>query len=763
MSRRELRQCRPTRALLPALALVLSIAQGAAGAVLEFQTPISGDTVAVTVVLTEIEGDTVEIDVSIPTGTGDLLGVFGNLVDGSLAAQLALAGVSADVTQWQFSEDRVSKVGAGNNTLPARNWDWGIRVGQPGSASGAIEQTQFQLSAPGLDIEQLLGAANAGHRLGVRIQSTSGAEGSAKIGLSEDAPWISILVPTEAAFLSATPTAVSGTVAGLAPTVDVNGVVANVAAGAFDALVPLVEGPDTITATASNALGTASDTIDVVLDTIPPVVSIGSPADGTLTESASVVVTGTVTDTDTNPVAEITVAGQAVPVVAGAFSTSIPLVLGDNSIVATAVDPAGNIGSDTVSVFRGEAPGIAIEQPVSGSLLASPLVSVSGTVTGLPEPTVSLDGVAVVVSAGAFSTEVSLGQGPHLLTATATNGLGSASDATSIVVDSIPPVVTIDVPVGGSEFQQTPIDVSGSVLDASAVVALSINGIALAPGAVFATTIALIDGPNTVTVSATDAAGNTGSASVTVTFSDVPPLEITIDTPAEASVFSAGTVAVSGSISDPAAVVSVNGVTATITGSQYVANNVPLVEGPNFLTALGLRGAESVSASVTVEHNLPPEVLITAPTEGAVLVGAVVDVEGVVDDLAALLDVNGVAASVAADGRFTATGVPLLEGPNLLTARAIDLLGATGTASVQVTREDDTPGLMRGGPGRPGALPVLRRRAVLSRGGRRRGRGRVPERPRFAATRHEPLHHGCRSPCDRRPRAPHLRLHRGPG
>lgn len=208
------------RCLLAAALLIL--AAPAAALTFVFETPISGDDIPVTVVLADAadaaEGDAVDVTVSIPPGSGDLLGLFGNVVDESLVPELVVADPTGMVTQWQFSANRVWKVGGGNTLAPVKAWDWGVKLGQTGAADGGVETASFRLTAPSLDVAQLTGAANQGWVLGVRVQGTGGAEGSAKLGLLEgqppeiEPPTLSITSPEDGALVAASPVAVTGSV-----------------------------------------------------------------------------------------------------------------------------------------------------------------------------------------------------------------------------------------------------------------------------------------------------------------------------------------------------------------------------------------------------------------------------------------------------------------------------------------------------------------------------------------------------------------------
>jgi len=855
---------------LIALTVTLLLLAGSAQAVVfEFSTPISGDVVAVTLELEDVVGlDAVDVVVSIPPGEGDLLGVFGNVVDETIVPGMAVEDSTGLVTQWQFSANKVSKVGGGNTMAPIKKWDWGIRIAENGSAAGAIESASFRLLGPGLDVAQLTDAVNQGWVFGIRIQSTSGGEGSSKMGLGDgvppigEAPTITIDSPPDGTITAGTPISIIGTVTGTDPAVTVNGVPAVITGQSYTVEIALMEGSNSVVATAENALGSATAQVLIVLDTIAPVVTLTSPVDGTFTSSTLVMVEGTVTDAspiasfeingtvvalidgafsttltiaiemtttieaiaidaagnlgsssavvshgipptigivnplegsftnvasqvvsggvtgtiplavtvdaetgavvgsgftatvvlvegantltatvsspfgtasdqvtatldsappvvvitspangtqttddtvviegtvvDDNPIAQFDIDGQVVALVNGAFSIALALPANaSTSFSATAVDVAGNSGSAAVTVERGEAPTIQIESPTDGALLGETPVTLSGTVTGSAPVTVTVGGLSTTAVAGSYSLAIPLVEGPNALSATATNAFGNAATNVSVTLDTTPPVVLIGAPVESQEFESSPITVSGGVVDASPITSLILNGTAIAPANSFMESVALVEGGNGIVVEATDSVGNIGSATANVTLAVAEPLEIEILTPPTGVLVSTETITVAGSVSDPTAAVNVNGVFATVTGAQWVATVVPLVDGSNAVIATAVRGAESVNDSIAVVYNAPPVVSILSPEPGSVLSGATTDVEGVVDDVTALVSVNGVVATVDSGGRFVAVGVPLEVGSNPLVARAVDPLGAAGRDDSEVTRDDNVLGEIR--------------------------------------------------------------------
>jgi hypothetical protein len=214
---------------------------------------------------------------------------------------------------------------------------------------------------------------------------------------------ITIASPANLAFVNASPITVSGTVSDPAATVTVNGVKTVSSGGRFSVSVPLLEGPNTITAVTVNSQGTGSETsVQVTLDTTPPRVSIESPFNGFVTADSAVTVTGKVNDIVVGTVnpqqATVTVNGVSAQVSNRSFVVSnVPLTLGNNTLTASAVDRAGNSATSSITVTR-----ISPSQPritvVSGNnqtgavntALAQPLVVqvLDGAGTPLPSQTV---------------------------------------------------------------------------------------------------------------------------------------------------------------------------------------------------------------------------------------------------------------------------------------------------------------------------------------------------------------------------------------
>jgi hypothetical protein len=94
------------------------------------------------------------------------------------------------------------------------------------------------------------------------------------------------------------------------------------------------------TTDANGLMATANVTLNI--DKTPPVLTMISPADGTLLSSAGVTLTGTVTDS-LSGVSSVTCDRIPAPVSAGSFSCNISLSVGVNLVVVRAFDIAGNV------------------------------------------------------------------------------------------------------------------------------------------------------------------------------------------------------------------------------------------------------------------------------------------------------------------------------------------------------------------------------------------------------------------------------------
>ena len=251
----------------------------------------------------------------------------------------------------------------------------------------------------------------------------------------------------------------------------------------------------------------------------------------------------------------------------GTWSVNVPAAdaqaLGDGTwtVNVSGKDAAGNTvsGSQTIGVDS-VAPTLSVDTLAQDNNIKAAAHSQPLTLTGKTTAeagqivTVTLNGKnynATVGSDGTWSVTLAaddvqaLNEGNHTLTVNVSDKAGNGSSVTAdFTVDTTAPVVTIDTVAGDdilntSEQGQAQI-ISGQTSGASAgdvvtvtVGGQSFTGVVLADGSwsvgVPASVLgALGEGNHTISVSVTDAAGNTGSATHGITLSGNPP-EFTID------------------------------------------------------------------------------------------------------------------------------------------------------------------------------------------------------------------------------------------
>jgi hypothetical protein len=217
-------------------------------------------------------------------------------------------------------------------------------------------------------------------------------------------PVVKITSPDNLGYLNVSPTTVSGTVDDDTAQVTINSIPAPAANGSFSIALPLAEGPNVITASASTndgAVGTAS--VAVTLDTTPPRVTVTSPPDQFVTTDDSITVSGNVNDivvgTVNDQQAQVRVNGLSAQVGNRTFvAANVPLAVGPNDIDAVATDRVGNFAHATRIRVTRQVLTQAQIRAVSGNnqtapigaALSAPLVVALTDATGQPSPNTSV-------------------------------------------------------------------------------------------------------------------------------------------------------------------------------------------------------------------------------------------------------------------------------------------------------------------------------------------------------------------------------------
>ena len=325
--------------------------------------------------------------------------------------------------------------------------------------------------------------------------------------------------------------------------------------------------------------------------------------------------------------------------------------------------------------------------------------------TGLPP------GLTLMASTGYVSGTPTT-SGSYSVTARVSDGTLTASQTftwTTGVVDTAAPVVTISSPTSAATYSTAAatVSLSGTASDSVGVTQVTwVNnrgGSGTASGATSWTvpSIALQTGANVLTVTARDAAGNTKTASITVTLNTPPTLAIVANQSAVQG--KATSLQLSGADADGGVLTyGGNGLPTgmAIAVSTGLISGTPVAAGNYPVTVTVSDGMQTATRTFTwsVANPVAPVVRITTPTTATTFSAnaAALSLGGTASDN---VGVRQVTWSNSLGGSGTATGttnwsasIGLRKGSNLLTITARDAAGnlATDTISVTYSAPDTT-------------------------------------------------------------------------
>ncbi len=316
--------------------------------------------------------------------------------------------------------------------------------------------------------------------------------------------------------------------------------------------IALLSGSNVITVTARDAAGNSAAAVlnvNLAADSTPPSISITSPStSGSYTATASSLsMAGTAADNV--GVTQVSWAnskgGSGTATGTTSWSASgITLVAGTNVITVTAKDAAGNAGTATLNVTYSldtVAPTVTITTPTSRGTYSTSASSLSlgGTATdnvGVTQVTWSNNrgGSGAATGTTAWSAAVALQSGSNVITVTAKDAAANSSTATlTVTCDPSAPTVSITSPSTSGSYTATAssLSMAGTAADNVGVTQVSWanskggSGVATGTTSWSASGITLVAGTNVITVTAKDAVGNAGTATLNVTYSptDVAP------------------------------------------------------------------------------------------------------------------------------------------------------------------------------------------------------------------------------------------------
>jgi len=340
-------------------------------------------------------------------------------------------------------------------------------------------------------------------------------------------PKTTIAVTIGQSITTDTPT-VTGTVTGysVSPALP-SGLNLSVSTGAISGTPTSVAAQATYTITATNAAGSTTATVQIVVNPAVPA-SLSYPQPTIVATVGKVIATDTPTITGTvnsYSVSPALPAGLNLSASTGAISGTPTSVTARASYTVTAANTTGNTTA-TVQIVVNPAVPTNLSYPQTtivatvGKVIATDTPTVTGTVTGYSVSPALPAGLSLSASTGAISGTPTSVAAQATYTITATNAAGSTTAAVQIVVNSAAPAnlsypqTTIAANVGQLIATDTP-TVTGTVNSYSVSPALPAGlSLSASTGAISGIPTS-VDAQATYTITATNAAGST-TASVQI-------------------------------------------------------------------------------------------------------------------------------------------------------------------------------------------------------------------------------------------------------
>lgn len=292
---------------------------------------------------------------------------------------------------------------------------------------------------------------------------------------------------------------------------------------------PVVVGTYEIELAVTDAFGARNtDRLTVNVNGVGPTVTISNVLDTLVVDNLSSFTVRGLASSGAG-IRDVRVNGALATLANDAWSASVTLQPGANTVTAVATDTLGGTATAMVSIIRDTAdPVVTITSPANGASITSRLVRVTGTVSDDSGDVASLfvNSQQVAVTGGAFAVDVGLQQGVNQIGVIAQDRVGNSGVASVLVTvsstepDTTAPLITVITPTAGDSFVAGQVLVRARVVDASEVTSVSVNGQSAEPditGNFFDSAVALSIGQNSIRIEAADEAGNLGSTTFEVT------------------------------------------------------------------------------------------------------------------------------------------------------------------------------------------------------------------------------------------------------
>jgi hypothetical protein len=309
------------------------------------------------------------------------------------------------------------------------------------------------------------------------------------------------------------------------------------------ASVALQPGANVITVTAADAAGNSASKLLTVTSKVAPTLAVIANQSTGAGRSVTLQLVGADADGDALTYGALGLPSGMTVAASTGLITGTPATLGSHQVTATVSDGTFSASRTFTWTVTGEtvAPRVAITSPTTATThtTASATMTLGGTASdniGVAQVrwVNSRGGSGVATGTKTWSAGITLQSGSNVLTVTARDAAGNTTTDTLTVTytvrDTTAPAISITTPTTSARFthQKPTVDLGGTASDNVRVMSVTWSNDRGASGTATGTTswslkgIVLKPGINVLTVKATDAAGNSKTDVLTVTFPDPP-------------------------------------------------------------------------------------------------------------------------------------------------------------------------------------------------------------------------------------------------